>query len=266
MSPYRDAPQAADEPDVLICSGLDPSGGAGFIADARVVTMLGGRPVGVITALTVQNTLGMRSCHEVDTDVFGEQLNALLTDVEVKAVKLGILGSRDVIRDLDEQLALTKAPVVWDPVAAPTQGDVKFGRELLEHALRTLGGHLYLITPNINELAMLTGAEITTLAGAVDSAKLLARSAKVSVLVKGGHLGTEESVDVLVHDGGLEYLKGPRVGGEDVHGTGCALSTAIATYLARGMPLVEACRLAKEFVVERITHAVRPGRGAPAVV
>jgi hydroxymethylpyrimidine/phosphomethylpyrimidine kinase len=266
MSPYRDAPQAADAPDVLICSGLDPSGGAGFIADTRIVTMLGGRPVGAVTALTVQNTLGMRSCHEVDSDVFGAQLNALLTDVEVKAVKLGIVGSRDVIRELDEHLSLTHAPVVWDPVAAPTQGDVKFGREILEHALRTLGAHLYLVTPNIPELEMLAAMEITTLVDAVEAAKMFAQVAKVSVLVKGGHLGTDESVDVLIHDGGIEYLRGPRLSASDVHGTGCALSTSIATYLALGIPLVEACRLAKEFVLERITHAVRPGRGAPAVV
>jgi hydroxymethylpyrimidine/phosphomethylpyrimidine kinase len=86
------------------------------------------------------------------------------------------------------------------------------------------------------------------------------------VLVKGGHLGTDESVDVLCHGGGLEYIKGPRVGAADVHGTGCALSSAIATHLALGTPLVEACRLAKRFVAERIADPVRPGRGAAAIV
>ena len=91
-------------PDVLICSGLDPSGGAGFLADARVVHLLGGRPVGVITAQSVQSTLGMRSLHEVEREVFGEQLNALLTDVEVKAVKVGLLGAQGIVEELAQQL------------------------------------------------------------------------------------------------------------------------------------------------------------------
>ncbi len=265
-SPYRD-PATTPVPDVLICSGLDPSGGAGFVADTRVVTMIGGRPVGVVTALTVQNTMGMRSCHEVDRDVFGAQLNALLSDVEVKAVKLGLLGSRDVIEELGEQLSLTAAPLVWDPVAAPTQGlDVLYGRALLEMALKTLGRHLTLITPNASELALLAGAEITNLAEAVARAEELSAVTKVAVLLKGGHYGTDQSVDVLCHAGGIDYLKGPRIAGEDVHGTGCALSAGIATYLAIGMPLVEACRLAKQFVPERIANPVRPGRGAPSIV
>jgi len=265
----RDAASSTPPPDVLICSGLDPSGGAGFLADARVVSMLGGRPVGVITALTVQNTFGMRSSHEVDRDVFGAQLNALLTDVEVKSIKLGLLGSSDVVRELDEQLALTQAPLVWDPVAAPTQGDGVFlgsRSELLESVLKSLGRHLTVITPNASELGLLAGTEVTDLAQAAQAAQNLAQVAKVAVLVKGGHLGTDESVDVLCHAGGIEYFRGPRVETEDVHGTGCALSSAIATFLALGTPLVEACRLAKLFVAERIAHPARPGRGAPAVV
>jgi hydroxymethylpyrimidine/phosphomethylpyrimidine kinase len=268
-APYRDEASTIPAPDVLICSGLDPSGGAGFLADARVVTVLGGRPVGVVTALTVQNTLGMRSCHEIDRDVFGAQLNALLTDVEVKAIKLGLVGSSDTIRELDEQLSLTQAPLVWDPIAAPTQGDGMFAgsrAELLEHVLGALGRHLYLITPNAYELGLLVGTEIEHLAQADRCAQELSRRAKVAVLVKGGHLGTDESVDVLCHGGSVEYFRGPRIGTEDIHGTGCALSSAIATHLALGMPLVEACRRAKHFVATQITHPVRPGRGAPSIV
>ena len=266
MSAYRDTEATRPVPNVLVCSGLDPSGGAGFIADTRVVEMLGGRPVGVVTALTVQNTRGMRSCHEVDSDVFGAQLATLLSDVEVQAVKLGILGSQDVLSELAQQLALTRAPVVGDPVMAPTQGEVRFGRELFAQALDQLGRHLTLITPNSDELATLTGTEIGNLAEAVTQAKALSAVGKVAVLVKGGHLPGDESVDVLCHAGGTEYLKGPRLASEDVHGTGCALSTAIAVNLAHGMPLSGACKDAKRFVAERIGKAVRPGRGAPAVV
>jgi hydroxymethylpyrimidine kinase/phosphomethylpyrimidine kinase len=265
-SPYRDPPGGAAAPNVLICSALDPSGGAGFLADASVVRALGGRPVGVLTALTVQDTRGMRSCHELDSDVVGAQLSTLLTDVEVRAAKLGILGSISVVRELGEHLALTAAPLVWDPVMAPTQGEVTFGSELFRVALGELGPHLTLITPNSDELARLAGAEISTLAEAVEGAKVFAQIAKVAVLVKGGHLGTEDSVDVLCHAGGIEYFKGPRLPRSDVHGTGCALSSAIATHLALGMPVVEACRAAKQFVAERIAQAVVPGRGAPAAM
>src|SRR5688572_23632748 len=123
-------------PDVLICSGLDPSGGAGFLADTRIVHLLGGRPVGVITAQTVQSTTGMRSSHEVEREVFGEQLNALLTDIEVKAVKIGLLGSPGIVEELGQQLSLTAAPLVWDPIAGPTRGESPHGKDLLVFALR----------------------------------------------------------------------------------------------------------------------------------
>jgi hydroxymethylpyrimidine/phosphomethylpyrimidine kinase len=137
---------------------------------------------------------------------------------------------------------------------------------MLETALRELGRHLTVITPNTNELALLTGSPVTTLAEASEAAQALARSAKIAVLVKGGHLGGEQSVDLLCHGGALEQFVAPRTEGDDVHGTGCALSSAIATHLALGLPLVEACRSAKQFVTQRIVNAVRPGRGAPAVV
>jgi hydroxymethylpyrimidine/phosphomethylpyrimidine kinase len=265
VSPYRDEADATRLPDILICSALDPSGGAGFIADVRVVSQLGGRPLGVVTALTVQDTRGMRSCHELDADVVGVQLNAILSDIEVAAVKLGILGSSAVIRELGANLELTGAPVVWDPISAPTQGDISFS-ELFDIALQQLGKHLSLITPNARELGEMAKAPIENLAEAVTAAEVFARVGKVAVLLKGGHLGTDEAVDVLCHAGGVEYLRGPRLVQEDVHGTGCALSSAIATYLGSGMPLVDACRAAKEFVAERIANPARPGRGAAAVI
>lgn len=292
---YRDRP-AASAPDVLIVSGLDPSGGAGFLADARVVHMLGARPVGAITALTVQNTQGMRSAHDVDLEVLAAQLGALLTDVEVKAIKIGMLAGTDVVRVLDEALELTHAPVIWDPVAAPSRGAGTIGREVLEEGLRVLAPHLTLITPNARELGILAGTEVTTLVSAVEAAKVVARVARTAVLVKGGHVATLaaaqraevagaaretpgvagdgatsddtlEAVDALcTADGEVEYFRGNRVPGADVHGTGCALSTAIATYLALGHPLGAACRSAKQLVATLIASPVRPGQGAPSVL
>jgi hydroxymethylpyrimidine/phosphomethylpyrimidine kinase len=149
---------------------------------------------------------------------------------------------------------------------APTQGEVTFGSDVFQLALAELGPHLTLITPNSQELGQLAGTAVGNLAEAVEGAKVFAQIAKVAVLVKGGHLGTDQSVDVLCHAGGIEYFTAPRLPRSDVHGTGCALSSAIATHLALGMPIVEACRAAKEFVAARIAQAVAPGRGAPAAM
>jgi len=258
---------AVAAPDVLICAGLDPSGGAGLIADVRVASLLGARPVGVVTALTVQSTQGVRSSHPLDAEVVGAQLAALLSDIEVKAVKLGMLGAVDLARAIAGGLHLTAAPVVWDPVGAPSLGDVAFDRDGFEEMLRELAPHLTLITPNMNELAALTGRRIGDLDEVVAAARDLAARAGAAVLAKGGHAGGPESIDVLVEGERVERLRGPRVAsGEHVHGTGCALSTAIAAHLALGASLVEACRAAKELVAARIAAPVRPGRGASAIV
>jgi hydroxymethylpyrimidine/phosphomethylpyrimidine kinase len=254
-------------PDVLICAGLDPSGGAGLIADVRIVSALGARPVGVVTALTIQDTQGVRSVHPLDPEVVGAQLAALLSDIEVKGVKLGMLGAIDMARQIAGGLHLTAAPVVWDPIGAPSLGGVAFDRELFDEMLRALAPHLTLITPNVDELAILAKQRIGGLAELVAAARQLAGELGVAVLAKGGHAGGPEAVDVLASGGLVEELRSPRVAsGEHVHGTGCALSTAIASHLALGASLVEACRAAKALVGARIASPVRPGRGAAAVV
>jgi hydroxymethylpyrimidine/phosphomethylpyrimidine kinase len=253
----------------LICAGLDPSGGAGLIADVRVAGLVGVRPVGVVTALTVQSTQGVQSSHPLDAEVIGAQLAALLSDVEVKAVKLGLLGAVDVARAIADGLHLTAAPVVWDPIAAPSLGPagVSFDRDLFGQLLRALAPHLTLITPNAGELAALTGRPIAGPDELAAAARHLASQLGAAVLAKGGHAGGAEAIDVLVSGELVEQLRGPRVpGGEHVHGTGCALSTAIAAHLALGASLVEACRAAKALVGARIAAPVRPGRGAAAIV
>lgn len=265
MTLYRDAPGA---PNVLICAGLDPSGGAGLIADVRIASTVGVRPIGVVTALTVQSTLGVQDKRAVEGELIGAQLAALLGDIEVAAVKLGMLGSSEVIREVAYGLDLTAAPVVWDPVAAPSRGRVDFDGALLEEAVAQLARHLTLITPNLGELALLTGSAVEHRAGVIAAAQRLAERTGAAVLVKGGH-ATGDADDVLVADANAEplVLPGARIpGGEDVHGTGCALSTAIAAYLARGLALADACREAKALVARHIATAVRPGRGAAAIV
>ena len=274
---------APARPDVLICAGLDPSGGAGLIADVRVVAELGGRPSGVVTALTVQNTTAVLRSEPVSDEVVREQLEFLLSDVEVRAVKLGMIGSTQVARAIGAALALTGAPVVWDPVIQPSRGEVAFIDSEFDDALAALIPHVRLLTPNALELAFLAGAPIVDLAAAIEAGRALAARLATAVLIKGGHFAAtdpEESIDVLCEpgDGGagrgegrgegrIELLRGPRlVRGEHVHGTGCALSSAIATQLALGADLVSACRAAKAFVAARIAAPIHPGRGAAAIV
>jgi hydroxymethylpyrimidine kinase/phosphomethylpyrimidine kinase len=265
MSPYR---QLADTraPDVLVCAGLDPSGGAGFLADTRVISELGGRPCGVVTALTVQNTTGVVGCHPGDPEVVGHELAFLLTDIEVKAVKIGMIGSAGIARAIANALQLSAAQVIWDPVMYPTRGD----QPLVDDphaAMHALKPHMTLITPNKHELFMLTGLPTGTMAMAEAAGRELASRLDTAVLVKGGHFTGDESTDLLITATSRDELRGPRIDrGDQVHGTGCALSSAIAAYCAQGRELAEACALAKQFVAARIAHPVSPGRGAPAVV
>jgi hydroxymethylpyrimidine kinase/phosphomethylpyrimidine kinase len=265
-------------PDVLICAGLDPSGGAGLIADVRVLSALGARAVGVVTALTVQNTTGAIAVEPVAAALVREQLEFLLSDIELKAVKIGMLGASEIAGAIAAALALTAAPVVWDPVVAPSRGEVQIVEGGLAEAVEALAPHVALMTPNAFELGLLGGRRIANLDDAIAMGETLAARLGCAVLVKGGHLAGDgpsfaagdapgEAIDVLCHDGKREVLRGPRfVDGEHVHGTGCALSSAIAAHLARGADLVEACRAAKAFVAARIAAPVRPGRGAAAVV
>lgn len=271
MTPYRGAadPRA---PEVLVCAGLDPSGGAGLIADVRVVAALGARPVGVVTALTVQNTTGVVDFQACDPDLVGHQLAFLLTDVEVRAVKIGMVGSVGIAKAIANALHLTHAPVVFDPILAPTRGNVPFVKAF-DEVLFALRPHLAVVTPNKHELFELTGLPTGDYAMAEAAARELANQLDCAVLVKGGHFvkggyfAGDEVIDVLVTATERNELRGKRIqGGEHVHGTGCALSSAIATYLAQGRQLVEACELAKQYVANLIEHPAHPGRGASAIV
>lgn len=266
---------------VLIASGLDPSGGAGFLLDSRIVAATGARPTGVVTAHTVQNSEGVIAMQPVDGELLDAQLTHLLGDVEVAAVKLGMLGAQVVAEVLGAALERVAGPVVWDPVLAPSKGRIALYVGSVEAAIKALRPSLTLITPNAMETALLTGLPVGSAEEVAAAARQLRQVCDCAVLVKGGHLGSPrgaegahgpdaaESVDTLLPARGDEVieLRGPRLpGGEHVHGTGCALSSAIAAQLALGAELVEACRRAKAQVAAHIAAPVRVGRGAPAIL
>jgi len=257
-------------PNILIIAGLDPSGGAGLLADTRVAERCGARAVGVVTALTEQDTGGVRSVHVPAVEVIEAQLRAVLADVEVAAVKIGMLGSEAVAEVVADALDATGAPVVWDPVLLPTRGRVPLYQGAPARAVQLLGRHVTVCTPNIPEAEVLAGLDIDSVEAMAGAGATLRAAGLDAVLVKGGHLpegaGTA-STDVLVEERGTTILEGPHAPvAEPVHGTGCALATALAASLAEGEPLESAARFAKGFVAGCLGALVRPGRGLAAII
>ncbi len=254
--------------NLLIIAGLDPTGGAGILADTRVAAHHGLRAVGVVTGLTEQDTSGVRNANVVSTEIVLHQLQSLLSDVEVAAVKIGLLGSEALAGAVAEALALTAAPVVWDPVLLPTRGRVSLYEGSQARAVQLLTPHVTVATPNLHEAAALTGgAEISDVEGMEAAAQALRAGGMKAVLVTGGHLSGDRSTDVLAHEGGVERLSGDWIDtGGPVHGSGCALSTALACALARGASLVDAARAAKDFVGSKLRAAAAPGRGMKSIV
>jgi len=256
----------SSRPGVLIISGLDPTGGAGFAADVRLVERWGGRPAGIVTGLTVQDTQGVRSAEVMSPEYVSEQLLALLSDVQVRAVKVGMLGNAEMARAVAAGLSLTDAAVVWDPVVTPSHGTASLLATPLTEAVEILRDHVTLITPNLDEASALVSYEVNTVATATRAAQEIETALGVAVLVTGGHL-PGAPVDVLSHRGDVTEIVGQRVAGPaHIHGTGCALSTSIACGLARGFTLSEACVAACGQVRGLLADAPSPGRGYRAVI
>lgn len=245
---------------ILIIAGSDPSAGAGLQQDLKVATLLGAYGATVVTALTVQNTLGVREVRPVDPDLVAAQLDAILTDITVDAVKVGMLATAAVVRAVAAKLKHLAVPVVVDPVLAASDGS-----PLLEEAgVKALREEILpittLLTPNLAEAGQLAGREVNSVAAMEAAARELGQMGPRYVLVKGGHLA-EAPVDVL-WDGRNSYqLAGERLDGHNTHGTGCALAAALATRLAQGRTLPEAVNEARELVAEAIRWGLPLGQG-----
>ena len=246
-------------PRILIVAGSDSSGGAGIQADIKTVTMLGGYAATAVTAVTVQDTTGVHAVHAVPPEVVAAQMRAVIDDIGVDAVKLGMLGSADVIAAVATVLRGVTVPIVLDPVMV-----AKGGARLLDDAaitaLLTLLSMAAIVTPNTPELAALTETEIEDEGDALLAAQeLIGRGAR-AVLAKGGHLAGDEVVDWLVTRNGHTRFAGPRIVTRHTHGTGCTLASAIAVGLGRSEPLTDAVAAARAYVAGAIVHA--PGFGA----
>lgn len=249
----------------LTIAGSDSSGGAGIAADLKTFSALGVYGACAITALTAQNTSGVKAVHEVPADFITAQIDAVFSDLDVGAVKIGMLGNAAAALAVARALGRWRPPhVVLDPVLAATSGERLMHAEALG-ALRELIRRVDLITPNLIEAATLLEAPVATDEEQMrlQGETLLALGAG-AVLMKGGHGHGPESVDILVGPSGTLRLAAPRIATRNTHGTGCTLSSAIAAGLAKGDGLGDAVRAAKDYVTAAIAAAdqLKVGKGS----
>jgi len=245
---------------VLIIAGSDSGGGAGIQADIKAVTALAGFAMTAITALTAQNTLGVQGVHPVPLDFLRLQIDSVLADLGVDAVKTGMLGDSGTIDVVAEALdRLPGVPVVVDPVMVAKGGHKLLVDEAVAHLRRTMLPRATVLTPNVPEAALLAGMAITTEADMREAALRLLSFGVPAVLMKGGHLDSADVVDMLVTPEGVEEFRSPRLLTRHTHGTGCTLASAIAAGLAQGMMLPAAVARARRYVHRAIASA--PGYG-----
>lgn len=235
---------------LLIIAGSDSGGGAGIQADIKTVTMLGGHAMTAITAITAQNTLGVQAVHPVPTDIVLAQIDSVVSDIGVDAVKIGMIGSARTANAVADRLTSLSScdpiPIIFDPVMIASSGSVLADPDTIA-AFARLMRIATLVTPNLPELAALGG-------------EAAVRALGPAVLIKGGHAEGPRVTDRLVTDAGETLWTNPRIETRHAHGTGCTLASGIATGLGQGMPLDAAIARAIAFV--RAALAQPPGLGA----
>jgi len=246
-------------------AGSDSGGGAGIQADLKTFSALGVYGASVITALTAQNTLGVKGVHDVPPDFVRAQMDAVYSDLNVGATKIGMLSLAGVIRAVAEGLdAHESGPVVLDPVMVAASGDPLIADDAIEVLRTELFPRATLITPNLFEAARLLGARVAASRNEVEEqAAILLKSGAGAVLLKGGHGEGPEAMDLLMTADRGRWFAAPRIATRNTHGTGCTLSSAIAAGLATGADLAAAVEAAKAYTHASIVAAdsLRVGRG-----
>ena len=251
-------------PNVLTIAGSDPSGGAGIQADLKTFSALGAYGMSVITALTAQNTQGVRSFQVVEPAFVVEQIDAIFDDVRVDAVKIGMVATAGIATVIAERLRHHAARnIVLDPVMVAKSGDRLLRGDAVAAVRDLLVPLARVITPNLPEAAVLmSGTAPTTLAGMRDAVRILHRLGSQWVLLKGGHLATADSTDLLFDGQTITELAGRRIDTRNTHGTGCTLAAAIAALLPR-LDIVAAARQAKDYLTRALaeSHRLTVGSG-----
>lgn len=245
----------------LTIAGSDSGGGAGIQADLKTFHHFGVFGTSVITAVTAQNTLGVRAVHPVPPEIVSAQLDAVVDDLLPTATKSGMLGTRAVVRAVAQAVSHYQLRnYVLDPVMVATSGDRLLDRDAEDEVLAQLVPLAQLVTPNLAEAAILTGGSVATPAEMERAGQRLLQSGARAALVKGGHLAGDVLVDVLVTVDQVRHFSHPRIPSSSVHGTGCTLSAAITAGLALGRNLEEAVDGGIDYVRRAIAQA--PGLGS----
>lgn len=252
---------------VLTIAGSDSSGGAGVQADLKTMLANGVYGMSAITALTAQNTQGVRMVQEATPEFLAAELDAVFEDIRPDAVKVGMVASPALIHVIADKLKAYKAEhVVVDPVMVATSGAKLLVDEAIEVLVQELFPLAEVITPNIPELSVLTGAEIADEAAFEQAAKKLAAETEVNVLAKGGHFADDASDLLVLADGEEEkWYRGTRVENPNTHGTGCTLSSVIAANLAKGFDLAESIGRAKSYLFGALLAKMDLGKGSGPV-
>ena len=240
---------------VLTIAGSDSGGGAGIQADIKAISAMGCYAASAITAVTVQNTLGVQAVHPVPLDILEGQIEAVLSDIGTDAIKIGMLHSADVVNLVADMLEKYRIKnVVLDPVMVSTSGHILIEENAVEVIKARLIPLARVITPNIPEAEILAGCRIACQADFDEKARKLSDDSKVSVLLKAGHLDGESLVDYFYNaeDDTMTRLPSERIRTRNTHGTGCTLSSAFAAALAKGEDLTCAARSAKAYIEQAI--------------
>lgn len=250
-------------PRILIIAGSDSGGGAGIQADIKTVTMLGGHAMTAVTAITAQNTIGVQAIEQVSPDIVAAQIDSVVGDIGVDAVKIGMLGNEGTIRAVErafEGVRGTRAMAVLDPVMV-AKGGARLLEDSAQAALWSLMQNVSVLTPNIPELEILMATHIGSAEAALEAGRELGLATGCAVVVKGGHLPGDEVVDWLIDGSHEQRFAAPRINTAHTHGTGCTLASAIAMGIGAGLALPAAVERAIAFVRASLEHAPGLGQG-----
>ena len=246
----------------LTIAGSDCSGGAGIQADLKTMTMNGVYAMSAITALTAQNTTGVRAIQESTPDFLKQQIDAVFEDIYPDAVKIGMVASSELIRVIADRLKYYNARnVVIDPVMVASAGSSLMKQNAVQTLITELLPISTLVTPNIPEAQVLSGMSIRNKDDMISAAKQMGDSYHCAVLLKGGH-SINDANDLLCADGEIHWFEGNRIDDPNTHGTGCTLSSAIASNLAKGFTLTESIQRAKDYISGALAAMLDLGKGS----
>lgn len=240
-------------PTVLSIAGFDGSGGAGIQADTKAISALGCFAMNVLTALPVQNTQGVKNIFPIPVEAVKEQLDCIFEDTYPDSIKIGMVHHKELVEVIADALKDYRGKVVFDPVMVSTSGHRLIDEDTIEAIVNRLFPPADLITPNLDEISVLVGNRVDTLRGMEEAMEPLLNLGASGVLLKGGHLKGDTLTSILVQKGQDPiYYNHQRIETRNTHGSGCTLSSAIASFLARGFPLAEATGRALDYVHQAI--------------